>query len=416
MTSGNFVSSLKNNFYSIINSGRLSNIHPKQFLPFLLLFALSYPTLIFPDNHENLKSLRERIQTLQKELNNNESIRQGTSNALQETERAISSITNRLNKLLEEDRQATGNYKQLQSQYKLIRNDIDSELHQLEKLLYQQYINGHQTYFKLTLYQQNPNQLARNLYYYSRISQARSGIIHNLQTNQEKIETLIEISRQRKDEITAIQTEYFSQRKKLEQEKSKHQVLLAQLSNQISKQQQEINKLNTDERRLSRLVKEINKIIVQEQSKETLTNNKLPDTSTTNNVLFSTLKGKLNLPVRGTIVNTFGSQRTNKQLTWKGLFIRSPDGSEVKAISKGKVVFADWLRGFGHLIILDHENGYMSLYGNNATLQKRIGDTIRGGDTIATVGNSGGNSDSGLYFELRHKGKPFDPLTWVKIE
>ncbi|MBX3617560.1 murein hydrolase activator EnvC family protein [Nitrosomonas sp.] len=416
MTNGNFVPAFNNNFSSIINSDRLFSVQPQQFLPFLLVFALFYPAPIFPDNHENLKLLRERIQALQKELNNKEAIRQGTSGALQETERAIGNITHKLNKLLEEDRQATENYKQLQSQYKLIKNDIDSEHHQLEKLLYQQYISGHQAYLKLALYQQNPHQLARNLYYYSRISQARSEIINNLQINQEKIETLIQISRQKKDEITAIQTEYFNQRKKLEQEKNKHQVLLAQLSNQISKQQQEINKLSDDEKRLSRLVKEINKLITQEQSGKTLTNSKLPDASTTNNVLFATLKGKLNLPVRGTIVNTFGSQRTNKHLTWKGLFIRSPDGSEVKAISKGKVVFADWLRGFGHLIILDHENGYMSLYGNNATLQKRIGDTIRGGDTIATVGNSGGNSDSGLYFELRHKGKPFDPLTWIKIE
>ena len=91
-------------------------------------------------------------------------------------------------------------------------------------------------------------------------------------------------------------------------------------------------------------------------------------------------------------------------------------GNDVKAIAEGRVVFADWLRGFGNLIILDHGNAYMSLYGNNATLLKQVGNFIRGGDTIATVGNSGANVDSGLYFELRYKGKPFDPLTWVKVE
>lgn len=416
MTNGNLVSSLYSSFSSRINPDRKFSIQRQQFLQFLLVLILSYPTSIFPENHENLKLLRERIQTLQKELNKKETIRQGASNALQETERAIRNITQRLHKLLEEDRQATDSYKQLQLQYKLIKNDINTGQRQLEKLLYQQYISGHQTYLKLALYQQDPNQFARNLYYYNQVSQARSEILNNLQTNQEKIETLIHISRQKKDEITAIQTEYFSQRKKLEQEKNKHQVLVAQLTDQISKQQQEINKLSNDEKRLSRLVKEINKLIVQKQPENKLINNKLPDAVTTNNVIFSTLKGKLNLPVRGTIQNTFGSQRANKQLTWKGLFIRSSDGSDVKAISEGKVVFADWLRGFGHLIILDHGNGYMSLYGNNATLQKKIGDTIRGGDTIATVGNSGGNPDSGLYFELRHKGKPFDPLTWIKIE
>jgi septal ring factor EnvC (AmiA/AmiB activator) len=120
--------------------------------------------------------------------------------------------------------------------------------------------------------------------------------------------------------------------------------------------------------------------------------------------------------VRGKLVNTFGGQRSGKHVTWKGLFIESPTDSEVKAISAGRVVFADWLRGFGNLIILDHGNNYMSLYGNNATLHKQVGESVRGGDTIATVGNSSGNTDSGLYFELRHGGKPFDPLTWIKIE
>ena len=120
--------------------------------------------------------------------------------------------------------------------------------------------------------------------------------------------------------------------------------------------------------------------------------------------------------MRGKLLNSFGGQRSGKHVTWKGLFIQSPSGSDVKAISEGRVVFADELRGFGNLIILDHGNGYMSLYGNNETLHKQVGNIIRGGDTIATVGNSGGNPDSGLYFELRHKGKPFDPLTWIKVE
>ena len=103
-------------------------------------------------------------------------------------------------------------------------------------------------------------------------------------------------------------------------------------------------------------------------------------------------------------------------MTWKGLFIRSPSGEEVRAIAGGRVVFADWLRGFGNLMIVDHGGSYMSLYGNNEIIYKRVGDTIRGGDTIAAVGNSGGNADSGLYFELRHQGKPFDPLNWVRIK
>jgi septal ring factor EnvC (AmiA/AmiB activator) len=131
---------------------------------------------------------------------------------------------------------------------------------------------------------------------------------------------------------------------------------------------------------------------------------------------FSSLKGLLSLPIRGEIVNRFGGPRSNGGITWKGLFIRSTIGMNVKAIAYGQVVFADWLRGFGNILIVDHGNGYMSLYGNNHILAKKVGDTIHSGDTIAIVGNSGGNPDSGLYFELRHKGKPFDPLKWVKLK
>ncbi len=373
-----------------------------QLMLMICVLIFFCPLSAFSNNQENLKLLRERIQSLQKDLTNKEALKQDTTDTLQETERAISNITHRLSKLIETDRQANEEYKQLQIQHSQIRDKIETERNQLERLLYQQYVGGQQDYLRLVLNQQNPNQIARDVYYYQQLSLTRSGIIKNLLNNQDEIRALTQTSRQKKEEITAIQAEYFSQRKKLEQEKAKYQTILSQVSGQITQQQQEINKLEKDEKRITNLVNEINKLLVQEKSTDTLINNKLPDAFTTGSP-FSALKGKLNLPVRGKLVNTFGGQRSGKH-------------SDVKAISGGRVVFADWLRGFGNLIILDHGNSYMSLYGNNATLHKQVGDTIRGGDTIATVGNSGGNADSGLYFELRHGGKPFDPLTWIKIE
>ena len=411
-----------NNTLSRINHTNLEvdtfNSTPIQYFQLILMLCILTflcPLSAFSNNQENLKLLRERIQSLQKDLTAKEALKQDTTDALQETERAISNITHRLTELIENDRQANEEYKQLQVQHSQIRNKIETERNQLEKLFYQQYVGGKQDYLRLVLNQQNPSQIARNIYYYQQFSLTRSEIIKNLQNDQDKIETLTQTSQQKKEEIIAIQAEYLGQRKKLAQEKTKHQTILSQVSGQITQQQQEINKLENDEKRITTLVNEINKLLVQESSASTLINNKLPDASTASSP-FSTLKGKLNLPVRGKLVNTFGGQRSGKHVTWKGLFIQSPDGSDVKAISGGRVVFADWLRGFGNLIILDHGNSYMSLYGNNATLHKQVGDTIRGGDTIATVGNSGGNADSGLYFELRHGGKPFDPLTWIKIE
>ncbi|MFC3107877.1 murein hydrolase activator EnvC family protein [Undibacterium arcticum] len=129
---------------------------------------------------------------------------------------------------------------------------------------------------------------------------------------------------------------------------------------------------------------------------------------------FAQLRGRLRLPVRGTLAAKFGSTRDDGP-SWKGLFIRAAEGSEIKAVAGGRVVFADWLRGFGNLLIIDHGGQYMTIYGNNQSLFKRAGDAIKSGEPIASAGNSGGNEQSGLYFEMRHQGRAFDPLGWVRL-
>jgi septal ring factor EnvC (AmiA/AmiB activator) len=128
---------------------------------------------------------------------------------------------------------------------------------------------------------------------------------------------------------------------------------------------------------------------------------------------FEALKGKLRLPVRGELLGRFGTPREEPGSTWKGLFIKAASGEVVKAVADGLVVYADWLRGFGNLLILDHGKGFMSLYAYNDGLLRQVGERVRAGDSIAAVGASGGAADSGLYFELRRDGKPFDPMPWV---
>lgn len=129
---------------------------------------------------------------------------------------------------------------------------------------------------------------------------------------------------------------------------------------------------------------------------------------------FARLRGSLALPVRGAISGRFGGAREGGG-TWRGLFIKAGNGSEVRAVAAGRVVFADWMRGFGNLLIIDHGDSYLSIYGNNDSVLKHVGSQVRGGDTVASVGNSGGNADSGLYFELRHQGQAIDPMKWVSI-
>jgi septal ring factor EnvC (AmiA/AmiB activator) len=119
------------------------------------------------------------------------------------------------------------------------------------------------------------------------------------------------------------------------------------------------------------------------------------------------------LPVKGSVTGRFGGARAEGGTSWKGLFIRAAEGAEVRAVAAGTIVFSDWLRGFGNLLIVDHGDDFLSIYGNNESLLAAVGAEIKSGEPVATVGNSGGNTDSGLYFELRHRGQPFDPLKWI---
>jgi septal ring factor EnvC (AmiA/AmiB activator) len=128
---------------------------------------------------------------------------------------------------------------------------------------------------------------------------------------------------------------------------------------------------------------------------------------------FARMKGSLRLPAKGELLSRFGATRSGGGPSWKGLFIQTPSGAEVHAVAPGRVVFAEWLRGFGNLLIIDHGDQYLSVYGNNESLLKQPGDVVQTGDLVATAGNSGGNPETGLYFELRYQGKPFDPIGWT---
>ncbi|SCY78386.1 Septal ring factor EnvC, activator of murein hydrolases AmiA and AmiB [Nitrosospira sp. Nl5] len=389
----------------------------RKLIPACVLI-LSHPLHAAPKiDKEDLKQLRNQIESLQQALAGTEESKSEAANALRESERAVNDATRKLAALTNAQREANDKLNQLQSQSRQIKNHVEAQQLQLSKLLYRQYINGsgQKEYLSLLLNQQDPNQIARNLHYHGYLSQAHSDNINTLRINLEQLDALTRESREKSSEIATIQMKQAEQKKHLEQEKAEQTKLLARISMQADQQRREIDKLKRDEERLARLVEKIAKQLASKNRAKSLSNSRLPDASTDGNP-FSALKGRLSLPVRGELANRFGSPRADGGIIWKGLFIRSVSGEEVKAIAGGRVVFADWLRGFGNLMIVDHGSSYMSLYGNNETNHKQAGDAVRGGDTIATVGNSGGNPESGLYFELRHQGKPFDPLNWVRIK
>jgi septal ring factor EnvC (AmiA/AmiB activator) len=219
-------------------------------------------------------------------------------------------------------------------------------------------------------------------------------------------------TREQRTELASLRAEQALQKKTLEKEKNSRKHMLVKISHQLHQQHREINRLHRNEVRLSQLIDKLTKMLAQPKSKSLFHNDNLPDNSFDGSP-FEQLKGKLALPVKGVVTNRFGTLIPDSTVQWRGLFLKASSGQAVKAVAAGQVVFADWLRGFGNLLIIDHGNGYMSLYGNNETLYKQVGDILRGGDTIAAVGNSGGNEDFGLYFELRHQSKPLDPMKWV---
>lgn len=384
---------------------------------FAVLIAGSFllATPVWPANKEELKQLRSRIEAMQKELAGSEESKSEAADALRESERAISETNRKLAELAGQQRDANAALNQLQTQSRRLESEIQSQQVLLGKLLYQQYLGGQQEYLRLLLNRQDPNQVARDLHYFGYISRARADWLKSLRVNLAELEQLTRQSREKSAELAAIQAEQAEQKKRLEKDKAERQKVLARISRQIDKQRREISKLQRDENRLTRLIEKLGQILSRKNSAAPLSNTKVPDASVDTSP-FAQLKGKLNLPVRGELANRFGSPRSDGGVLWKGLFIRSPSGQEVKAVAAGRVVFADWLRGFGNLLIVDHGQGYMSLYGNNETLYKQVGEAIHGGDTIAAVGNSGGNPDSGLYFEVRYQGKPLDPLTWVTLK
>jgi len=373
-----------------------------------------------------LEQLHERIESLKKELDSSQSAHAEAADELKQSEQAISEANRKLYELNQQHKQNRNTLEALQQQKAGLETTLEQQQRLLGSQLYQQYLHGQQGYIQVVLQQQDPGAMARQLHYFSYIAKARAKLIESMQLNLGKITKLNDKTAIALQEITTLKSEQEQERRELQSQKNERGKVLNKLSAQISAQRSEIDKLKRDEKNLSDLVERLAKIASKKsQAKHSRTRkNTGPDLIARNETLpsnnldggsFAALKGKLNLPVRGDITNRFGAAREDSGISWKGLFIKSTEGSEVKSVASGRVVFADWMRGFGNLLIVDHGDGYMSLYGNNQTLLKKVGEEVKGGDTIAAVGNSGGNETFGLYYELRRQSKPFDPLSWSVV-
>ncbi len=360
---------------------------------------------------EELENLRKRISAMQHDVEQTSESRDEAADALRESERAISDSNRQLATISTQQRVADHQLTQLQTQQQQLDRSLAGQQAFLGKLLYQQYLGGTQTYAKLIINNQNPNQVAREIQYYGYIARNRAAWLTTLRSNLQQVKTVRSQTAETRTQLASLQNEQKAQQRDLQKQQQARQQMLLKVSQKLHSQRNEIKRLQANENRLAQLVEKLTQMLAKPAKKSLFHNDKLPDNRFAGKA-FAELKGRLVFPVKGEIINSFGSARPDSTVMWKGIQIKSANGQAVKAIASGRVVFADWLRGFGNLLIVDHGTGYMSLYGNNETLFKQVGDELQGGETIASVGNSGGNEDSGLYFELRLESKPLDPLKW----
>ncbi|OIQ80561.1 murein hydrolase activator EnvC precursor [mine drainage metagenome] len=370
---------------------------------------------------EALDQVQSRIESLKQKLDSTQEAHSDAADALKKSELAISEANRKLFELDLEQKANHNTLQSLQQQTSRLGSTIAYQQQLLGKELYQQYLNGQHSYLQIVLTQHDPSAVTRELQYFSYVARARADLISGLKTNLGRVATLNEQTSAALKKINDLKGLQEKQRMQLESEKAARKTMLVKLASQIKSQRGEISKLRRDEKRLSDLVERLARIVPAQPKPPKnhkdagRSNNDVP-TKAFSGSGFAMLKGRLHLPVRGTIANRFGTLREDSGISWKGLFIKAGDGEDVKSVADGTVVFADWLRGFGNLMIIDHGDGFMSLYGNNQALLRKVGDAVTAGDSVATVGNSGGNEEAGLYFELRRQGQPFDPLSWCVVK
>ena len=420
------------------------------------------------EKQADLGELRQRIDHLRKELSSNEESRDAAGDRLRESERRISSLQRELHDLAEQRNQIQARLKVLEQQSKELGSTLQQQQGQLEKLLYKHYLRGTPDSLQLMLNGNDPNQVARDLHYLSMIAHSRADLVEQVSATLERKKALATDAKERSAELADVEAEQQKRHAELQKQRQERQALYAQISEKVKNQKKTIGSLQQDEKRMSQLIDRLSKIIAaqaaqaakaaeaaraadaaraaeaarlaaaRQKERENRPEKPVDREPTRPTVIaeapktrtpeaenqhlpsagdgaFLRQRGSMRLPVRGTVSGRFGSPRDGGG-TWRGLFIKAGNGSEVKAVANGRVVFADWMRGFGNLLIVDHGDAYLSIYGNNDSLLKQVGQSVRAGDTVATVGNTGGNPESGLYFELRHQGQPIDPMKWASLK
>tara|TARA_B100000446_G_scaffold95211_1_gene89393 strand:- start:44172 stop:45368 length:1197 start_codon:yes stop_codon:yes gene_type:complete len=353
------------------------------------------------DYQAKLQQLQSAIEQLKTELSQVKSSRDQLQSDLQGSEVDISDLLKKIETLKGELASQKKQLTQLnRKQVELQGAKKDQQAH-IGQHINAAYRLGQQSQIKLLLNQEKPGTVARMGKYYEYFLDARANKIDTYLDTIAELDAIKPKIQQRTQALEKSQGSLRQRHQQLLKKQDQRSVALAKLSQSIKHKDDQLKKMAQDKQRLEKVLKEVSAAIA---------NLSLPDDGEP----FRQRRGKMTLPTKGKLLKAFGNTKVAGKLTWEGLLISAKAGAAVNAIHHGRVVFADYLRGQGLLMILDHGDGYMSLYAHNQALLKETGDWISSGETIARVGNTGGQTRTGLYFEIRHQGKPTDPIKWCR--
>ena len=271
------------------------------------------------------------------------------------------------------------------------------------------YLMGQEQRLKLILNQQDPAIFARIMVYFNCINKER---LKNLSNKEIAVKLLGQLDQQKKTETELLQKileQKKSEQALLDQDRKQRHALLAKIKQDYSSNEHQLSQLQENEISLKNLMSSL-PITDEELAVNVGQNKEQAQINSEFKGDLSTLKGSLSWPIKGRLAQTFGSPRADSH--WDGVLIEANEGTEIKAVMEGKVVYAEWLKGYGMLLIIDHGHGLMTLYAFNQSLYKHTGEWVESGDVIATVVQSGGRNQAGLYFGIRQNGTPVDPLEW----
>lgn len=369
----------------------------------LLLLLILYGSLAQAEepvsNTEKLSAIKEQIDSLQAWLKDARNQQDNLYQSIKASEKSIQELESQTSQVSSKVKERETKIAALAKNEALLKEKINQSKDTIEKSIRAFYLLSQQESLKLLLNAEDPATLSRLLTYYDYFNRAHSEKINSFNSDIAELNSLQETM---KTEKTSLQTQANELNKKqsaLDDERAARAQLMAELDARINHKGDELKKLLQDRAQLEKV---INSVV----------NKTTGYAPSSDNSPFTAWKGKLPWPLTGKILHRFGETRVKNKVSWEGLTLKANEGTPVHAVYHGRVVFADSLRGFGLLVIVDHGNNYMSLYAHNQKTLKKVGADIKSGDEIAVSGSSD-STEPALYFEIRHNGKPQDPSQWL---